>query len=112
MNRLRIVVEESAGEYRVLYCGHDAVKADAILKEPTSNDRALYVKPQPSSFNRPTISTAVEAVLPPPTPMESDRSDIPETNLPEAGETDAAAEAVAAPARGPRAARAARGPRK
>src|SRR5688572_5503632 len=53
MNRLRIVVEETGpGVYEVVYVGRDAGKAQAALREPTANCRALFQYPKPSKYNR------------------------------------------------------------
>jgi len=54
MKRLRIVVEETGPDaFEVIYCGSDASKADSALKAPTTKDRALYVKPSVTKWNRP-----------------------------------------------------------
>jgi hypothetical protein len=62
MNRLRIVVEETGPDaYQVLYCGTDRAKAEAALHAPSPKDRALFVKPSVSAYNRPILAAAAPA---------------------------------------------------
>lgn len=57
MNRLRIVIEESGPDaYEVKYVGSDLVKAEAALREPSANKRALFNRPAPTQFNRQVIA--------------------------------------------------------
>jgi hypothetical protein len=65
MNRLRIVVEQTGLDaYEVLYCGSDRTAAEQALHAPSGKDRALFVKPSVSQYNRPTLAKAapVDAV--------------------------------------------------
>jgi hypothetical protein len=75
MNRLRIVVEDTGevdelGEpiCEVLYCGSNRTAAEQALHAPSSKDRALFVKPSVSQYNRPTLAKAAPAAVIPDEP--------------------------------------------
>jgi hypothetical protein len=75
MNRLRIVVEQTGPEsYEVLYCGTDRARAEAALHAPTTRDRALFVKPGVSAYNRPLLAAPKAADAPKPEAAEAPKS--------------------------------------
>lgn len=115
MNRLRIVVEESApGVYEVKYVGRDAGKAMEALRESTPNCRALYQYPKPSRYNRVTVAGGAEETPPPTNPAGAPEGPVEGLEVLDrepAAVADGVDEAAELVGRAPKAARAPRAPK-